>query len=489
MANGELIIITLLLIIIVILIFIIRHLELVPRLVFWFFARNLENQSLVAPDDIGLTAELVEIPVNQNPLTAWFFQSESTSNEAGILMVPNWYRREDQQYSLKTAGLLRQAGYNVLLPVYHWHFNDNEWTFDKRSVCPKNCQTSMQKAYEYFCTRPEINKRNIGIWSNETGTILACQLVKTLPIKAIVLEDGPVSLWNLISAHLHSRRYLLPKIFLNILSFPLLWGTRWQGKNAVKNLRVCPSFLLANTLDNPQKNLWTTYFKLHKPRQLWYENALNAKALRDTWLQEYWYQMKSFFDLWLQNVPRQDQPELHYDYSVKRKKKGFHQIEVRISVIPPQLTQIPLQIIFSDHHRFTERRIWFGPGASTIITWPLKYRPNNISIIKFLNVESSESTTQQWRKRDAEKALYTTIEKMTTYPPENLADLMDRYFIQKSILFNEQFRKEDAQKTLKTDIKSKYWRKYLLRNAETRLILGDDLEEAATTTDSFFVSS
>ncbi|MFX0204953.1 MAG: hypothetical protein ACFFDT_03140 [Candidatus Hodarchaeota archaeon] len=78
---------------------------------------------------------------------------------------------------------------------------------------------------------------------------------------------------------------------------------------------------------------------------------------------------------------------------------------------------------------------------------------------------------------------------MASYPPENLAELMDPYFIQKSVLLNEQFRKEDAQKTLKTDITSKYWKNYLLRDAETRLILDDDLDEVATTTDSFFVST
>jgi hypothetical protein len=222
---------------------------------------------------------------------------------------------------------------------------------------------------------------------------------------------------------------------------------------------------------------------------LWFENALHSKALRDTWVQEYWLQVKSFFDLWLQNVPRQEQPELHYDFSVKRKKKGFYPVEVRISVIPPQLTQIPLQIIFSDQHRFTERRIWFGPGASAAITWPLKFRPNNISIIKFLNVEASETTTVNWIKRDAEEALITTIDKMAAYPPEKLAELMDRYFIQKSLLLNEQFRKEDAKKTLKTDVHSKYWKEYLLRDAETRLILEDDSDEAATMTDSFFVST
>ena len=488
MVNGELIIITLLLLIIVILI--LRYLDIAPRLILWYFARDLENYSLVTPENIGLMAELIEISSDQNSLAAWFFQSEVVSNEAGILMVPNWYYREDQEYSLKTAGLLHQAGYNVLLPLWHWRVNENhKLEFNRRSVCPKKCLTMIRKAYDYFWKRPEINKRNIGIWSNGSGTILACQLVKNLPIKAIVLEDGPVGLWSIVATRLQGRRLFILKFILHLLINPFLWRTRWQEKNVVKNLRICPSFLLANIQDDPHKKLWQTYFRLHKPRQLWFENALNSKAIRDTWLQEYFLQIRTFYDFWLQKkVPQQDHPEFHYDFSVRRRKKGFHPVEVRISVIPPQLERIPLQIILSDNNRWTERRIFFGPGASIKITWPLEFRPNNISLMKFQNVQPGESNSQ-WMKQDADKALYVTIEKMASYPPEKLAELMDRYFIQKSVLLNEQLLKDEAQKTLKTDIKSQYWKKYLLKDPETRLILGDDSDEAATTADSFFLSS
>ncbi|UCG03418.1 MAG: hypothetical protein JSW11_05380 [Candidatus Heimdallarchaeota archaeon] len=486
MTNGELIVIALILLILAIMI--IRFFELLPRLILGVIAHEItsEDPVLISPSDIGLTAELVDIPSDTDSLTAWFFPSEVTSNEAGILMIPNWYDREDQEYSLKTAGLLHQAGYNVLLPVYHWRVNDNqELEFNRRSVCPQKCQKITRKTYEYFCTRPEINKRNIGIWSNGAGSMLACQLIKDLPIKAVVLEDGPVSLSNVLVTRLHKKRNFPPKILLNILLFPFLWRTRWQGKNAVKNLRACPSFLIANILEDDQKNLWQTFFRLHKPRQLWFEHALHSKAIHDTWPQEYFLQIRTFYDVWLKNTP---QPEFHYDFSVKRRKKGVYPLEIRISVIPPQLKKIPLQIMLSDDNRYTERRIWFG-GASTTINCPLKYKPNSISVTKFLNVKHDESTSQEWMKRDAEKALYTTIEKMALYLPKKLPGLMDRYFIQKSVILNEQLLKKDAKETLNTSIKTKYWKKFLKKDPVTRLIIEDDLGEPLTsTTDNFFLS-
>ena len=146
MTNGELIVIALFILILIIIL--IRYLELVPRLITWSVVRKVssEDHILMTPNDIGFTAELIEIPSNQEPLIAWFFPSEVSSDEAGILMVPNWYNKEDQEYSLKTAGLLHQAGYNVLLPVYHWRVNDNkELIFNRRSVCPKNCQKLIRK--------------------------------------------------------------------------------------------------------------------------------------------------------------------------------------------------------------------------------------------------------------------------------------------------------------------------------------------------------
>lgn len=484
----EFILIGILLIFLVILIA--RRIEGVPRLIFWLIARDItsEDSTLMTPSDLGLTAEVVEIPMKERPINAWFFPSEVAST-AGILMVPNWFQKEDHKNNLKTAGILHTAGYNVLLPIYHWNLDETmEFTFKKRSVGPKKCQEIIDNAYDYFITRPEIDKRNIGIWSNASGTILACQLIKNSPIKAAVLEDGPVSLWNNIALMLHEKKnfsYLRTKFVLILLLFPFLWRTRWESKRAVKNLRACPSFLIA-LREELQKNLWQTFSSLNKPRQLWFEHALYPNIIRDTWLQEYFLQIRSFYDFWMLDSP---QPEFHYDFSVKRRKEGKYPIEIRITAIPPQLEKVPLQIILSDNFYFNELRIWFS-GALMTITHSLKYKPKNISVIQFMNVEPGRHPQRQWLKRDARLAFFVTIEKITRYPPERVSELLERYFFVKSILLNEQEIIEDAKEALKTSITSEYWKTIVKRDSDTRFILQEDLEEPLiSTADSIFMTS
>lgn len=485
MAN-ELIVISILLAILVILIT--RYTEAMPRLIFWIIAKDItsEDYAAMTPVDRGLTAELVEIPMKK-PLNAWFFPSEATTSTASILMVPNWFRKEDYESSIKTAGILNTVGYNVLLPIYHMSLDENfEFIFKKRSVGPKKCQKMIASAYNYFVTRPEVDKRKIGVWSNSSGTILACELIKDFPIKAVVLENGPVTLWNDIAHMLHEKRnfpFLLTKVVLVLLLFPFLWKTRWLSKGAAKNLRACPSFLIA-LREDPQKNLWETYSMLHKPRQLWFEHALNTRAIRETWLQEYFLQIRSFYDLWLHKSP---QPEFHHDFSIKRKKKGKWPIEIRISTMPPQLDKIPLQIILSDNSRLSELRIWFS-GASVTINHSLNYKPNDISVIQLMNVEPGEHPRQPWIKRDARKALFSTIEKVVQCPPGKLNELMERYFFLKSIFLSEEELKEEAKEILQTAITSKHWKTLARRDSETRIIIQDDFEEPhISTTDNILL--
>lgn len=461
---------------------IIRYLEVIPCLIFWLLARTItsEDNASLTPIDLGKSVRFVEIPTKEERLIALFFPSKIACS-AGILMVPNWFQKEDHENSLKVASILHTTGFNVLLPLYHWDLDERKkLIFNKRSVCPKQYQGVIEKAYEYFITRPEIDKRNIGIWSNSSGTILACQIVKNSPIKGVVLEDGPVSLWNNVAAVLQKKGFpnLLTKFVIIPLLVPFLWRTKWQSKGAVRDLRTCPSFLIA-IREDPCKNLWQTFFMLHKPRQLWYEHALHPKDIHGTWLQEYFLQIRKFYDFWL--LEQTPQPEFHYDFSVKRYKKGKFLVEIRISAIPPQLDKLPLQIILSDNVRFSEFRIWFS-GAMMTINYSLNFKPNNISAIQFMNVEPEEHAQHQWIKRDARKSLFTTIEKLIEFPPDKISEQMDRYFFLKSIFLYEQKLQEDAQETLKTSITSNYWKTLVRREADTRIIIREDIEELIIST-------
>lgn len=463
---------------VVIAILLIRYVEGIPRVIFWFIARDIESgdYSAMTPLDLGLTAELIEIPMKKGSFNAWFFPSEVTPT-AGVLCIPNWYQRGELENAVKTAGILQTAGYNVLLPIYHWGMDESYQLIFKRNIGIKQCQKMIEDSYSYFIRRPEIDKKNIGIWSNSSGTILACQIIKDTPIKAVVLEDGPITLWNEISVLLHERKdfpFLLTKFTLIILLFPFIWRTRWMSERAIKNLRICPSFLIASR-EESQKRLWQTFSRLHKPKQLWFEHALHPRCIRDTWIQEYFLQLSSFFDFWFLRSP---QPEFHYDFSIKHKKKGKYSYEIRITAMPPQVEKVPLQIILSDSTRYVELRIWFN-GASLTLYLSSKYKMNNMSILTFRNVEQTDHPYHQWIKRDARLALNATIEEISHFPPNKLKEVMEKYYFLKGILLYEQaFEefKEEAKNILETEIKSKYWKSIIKIDSDSRLIMEDDSE-------------
>ncbi len=466
----ELILLTIFFAIVAILL--LRYMVIIPRMIFWVIARDItkDDYSIKTPSAFGIAAEFVEIPMKNKSIHALFLPSEGAST-AGILLIPNWYKKSDLVSSLKMASIIRTAGYNVLLPIYHWSLDEtSELVQFKRKSNPKECQKVINESYNYFTKRPEVDRRNIGIWSSGSGTILACQLIKNQPIKGVVLEDGPVTLWNELPLLFHKR--VLTRFLSILLLFPFVWRTRWQSKGAVKNLRSCPSFLIA-TREEPQKGLWKTFSILHEPRQLWFEHALQAGSIGDSWLHEYCLQVRSFFDLWLLDSPK---PEFHYEFVIKQKRKGKYFVEIRITSMPPQVDKVPLQIILSDNSRFSENRIWFDGGSMTV-SHSLEFKPNSISVIPFANVEPTDHPKWKWSKRDARVALYSTIEKLINYAPEKLDKLMERYFFLKSILLNEQDLKEEALEVLKSYIKSKHWKNIMRNDADCQLILHNDLEE------------
>ncbi|MHA2226159.1 MAG: hypothetical protein ACXAC8_13190 [Candidatus Hodarchaeales archaeon] len=444
-------------------------------MIFWYYSRGItaDNASMT-PVDLGLTAEFVEIPLKKNPINAWFFPSDINS-QASILIVPNWYDKDDHENNLKTAGILNAAGYNVLLPIFHWSTDENfKFVFKKRNLGPKHCQQIGEAAYGYLLSRPEISRKSVALWANQSGTIIACKLIKNLPIKAIILEDGPVTLWNRLAQIIEGKMGIpfgVSKFILISFLFPFLWRTRWQSKGAVKDIGSTPSFLIA-TREDPKKYLWQTYNMLYKPRQLWLEHSISPKTIRDTWIQEYFLQVKAFLDLLLNGSVRTENPELHSEFSTKRLKRGSFLLEIQINSIPPQKDPRPLQIILSDDRKFAEYRIWFS-GASTLISHKINFKPNNLAIITFKNVEPEDLHPQrQWIKRDTTVALNATIEKLIQDCPHELDIKMDRYFFIKSVIQNELNLKKEAKLTLKS-IKSRQWRTIVKSEADLKMIFQD----------------
>ncbi|MHA2074312.1 MAG: hypothetical protein ACW97X_06815, partial [Candidatus Hodarchaeales archaeon] len=417
-----------------------RYTELAPQIIFWSMSRETKNNALnyITPEDLGSVAELVEFYDKKRPIIAWFFPNESETSPS-VFMVPNWYYNEDHENNLKTAAILQKSGYSVLLPVFHWSLDGK--VFQKRYVSPKVCQRIINHSFRYFINRPETDRRNIAIHSNGAGTILASQLVKVYPIKAIVLENGPVTLWNEFSNYLHhvkSFPFSITKTVLFCLLWPLIWRTKWQSRNSVKKLRACPSFLIA-TREDPRKHYWQTYSYLYRPKQFWYEHGLHFRGgIRDLWTLEYSKQIRLFFDTHFKLITTI--PEFHYEMKTKRKRNGKHTFEIRITAMPPILEPIPMQIIVSHKgNNLSEYRIWFS-GASLNFDYSSKLKPINVAVTPFYNVIRCTDETagsRLWLKKDANDALPKAIDEMIKYPLRHLREDIERYFFLKSIILFE----------------------------------------------------
>ncbi len=484
MAN-EIILIGFLLILLIVML-VLRIYEIFPQVIFMLFGRG--DFPYIKPDDIGFNAELVDAGASNSeiPIHAYFFSADS---DIGILMVPNWFLREDFLINLKTAGILQELGYNVLLPLFH-DISDSETSFQKKIFNPRKCQQIIQASFEYCITDPRINKRKIGVYSSSFGTVLASRLIKNQPIKAAILENGPVDLWNKIAGYLQQQQYLpfnITKVLLVLFLWPFLWRTDWQSQGVINNLRACPTFLIGSREDQTfsRKYIWRNFNSMYLkcPRKLWFEHTLFPTSLCDTWNNEYRLQIRNFYDPWLVSIK---QPDFHYHFIIKEKRRKKYLIEIRVTVTPPQMEDIPLQIMISDKgaRNVEELRILFN-GASMIISYDSSFKPNSISLIPFWDVtplKYTERTKREWKKNQAREALVSTIEQMLYIPLQNLETVIDKYFFLKAVLFQEQEYYEEAQEILNTSLNKKYWKRLAKFDGDSRAIFEKASKKSITTT-------
>jgi hypothetical protein len=459
-----------------------RYLELVPQFIFWLIAQDKRKDEFkyITPEDIEVSAELVEYYYQETPIIAWFFPGKNES-KATVLMVPNWFLKEDHENNLKAAGILQNAGYNVLLPIFHWNLDGK--VFQKRYVSPKTCQRIIDESYKYLRTRPDIDRRNIALWSNASGTILACQIVKDHPIKSIILEDGPVTLWNDFSDYLNYTRnfpYSVTKFILILLLWPFLWRTKWQSKHILKKLGACPSFLIA-TREDSRKQFWRSFTFLHRPKQLWFEHGLPMGGIRDLWTQEYCLQVRVFYDTYFKLL-QSPKPDFHYELSADGRKNGRYSFRVRITSMPPQMEKIPIQIIVSHKgNRFSEYRVWFS-GVSFNLHHSCKDRPLGISVSPFYNVvpcTGDVAERRMWLKKEAHEALNIAIQEVIKYPLRHLRAISQRYFFIKSIILQEQENRNAASNALE-EISSKHWNNMIKKDPDSRAIRADSKQKVVS---------
>jgi hypothetical protein len=409
--------------IILCLILTIRITEVIPNLYIYFTTRK--GYTIKFPDDLGLKNTIISYEVGEKTQEGWFFPSEE-EEPSTIILIPDWTYSNAFGNSLKTAGVLQLMGYNVLLPLAH-DIEKETGTISKYNFTVQYYQKSVEMAYDYLLLYEHINKRQIAIFSESMGTVFASMLVKEYPIKAIVLENGPITLSRLIAGRFPSSGLLatLVEVITRISLWPFLWKTRWNNRSTLSTIHSCPAFQISifNHRKVPSRDIFSNYNALYKPKQIWIEHAFSPQGgIRDTWPEEFFSQVQSFYNQWLTIEPT---VEWHSDIKVQKLKHGRNKALLTIHALPPQMNQIPLCVSLANKKNLVHERIWFD-GAEKSLEYNLPFKPDFISTIPYFNVKYSDKDSS-WVKLDAQQAIERTIESIASLEPTTMLIYEKRY--------------------------------------------------------------
>ncbi|MHA1236792.1 MAG: hypothetical protein ACTSQ9_03915 [Candidatus Hodarchaeales archaeon] len=417
----------------IVLIIILRITEGIPFLYIFFTVRK--RFSVHIPEDYRLKADLIEFVVNERSQKAWFFAGENNPSTC-ILMIPDSTSVNYLGNSLRTAGILQNMNFNVLLPLVH-ECDLSSREVVKKTISTRNYQAIIDAAYKYLVDNENIDKRKIAIYSDSLGTVFTCSLVKNQLIKAVTIENGPVTLSTLITGKIPFSNIFstLLSILIRILMWPVIWRTRWNSQRALSMLSSCPSFQISvfNLKDVPNKMIFQNYTSSYKPKQLWIEDALlPVGGIRNTWVMEYFHQIKHFYDRWLNDEQVFD---WHTEMKVIRKEKASTEVFLKISVLPPVLEHFPLRVSLSDgKNQLQHKRVIFI-GAEMKFEFNLNFRPKIVTILRYHNVSLLD--LKSWTKLDAGEALKRNIETMTFLNLNNVIRYEKRYFMIKNEILQD----------------------------------------------------
>jgi hypothetical protein len=387
------------------------------------------------PEDYRLKADLIEFDISGKSQKAWFFAGINNSS-ACVLMIPDLTSENYLGNSLRTAGILQTMDFNVLLPLIH-EFDLSSRQITKKTISTHDYQSIIDGAYKFLVENENIDKRKIAIYSDSLGTVFACSLVEQQYIKAIILENGPVTLPILITVEFPFSNIFssLLSILIRISMWPLIWRTRWNSQRALKMISSCPSFQIS-VFDHdsiPNKTIYQNFSSSYKPKQLWIEDALlPVGGIRNTWVMEYFLQIKYFYDRWLSNEQILD---WHTEMKVKRKEKTSYTTFLKISVLPPILEHVPIRLTLSDGKNLIQNEHLVFIGAEMNFEFKSNFRPKFVSILRYHNVDLLN--LKSWVKQDLGEALSRNIETMTFLSLKNMMKYEKRYFMIKKAIQKE----------------------------------------------------
>src|SRR5215467_5085106 len=202
---------------------------------------------------------------------------------------------------IRTALLLRRAGYNVLVFDGRGHGNSGGryvtyGFYERRDV---------ESALEFLVTEKKINRQRVGLAGESMGAAIALQVAAANPWIRAVWADSPFASLRRVAQEYVRRVSHLPDVVLS----PVMWTTirvaNYRGKFDVETVNPlalaasikCPVFMVHGTADEliSAAHSEIIHAALGGEKQIWFvEGSGHARAVRQAKL-EYCMRITRFF--------------------------------------------------------------------------------------------------------------------------------------------------------------------------------------------------
>lgn len=227
------------------------------------------TQPSQTPADFGLTAETIQISVDEIELAAWYIPPKEAVNGATLIYVHGF--GGNRGALLEQVAAMHEVGYGALLLDMRNHGESG----DAITTWGPAEARDVVAAYNYLLTRPEVNPERIGLVGKSMGGAAVTLAAAQLPNLAVLIVESTYSsfeenLPNILPGIARTPGFLAPYVFNRMESATMEALGDTRVVEAVAGLNV-PFLLIHGERDQlvPTAQGRAIFAAANEPKQLY----------------------------------------------------------------------------------------------------------------------------------------------------------------------------------------------------------------------------